>query len=201
LPGVITSIAGAATAVTGLIIALNQTQWFKATPDPLQANELKQLSTASTTTKIKAAKKEDAGIDSSKESTESAKNEDAGTGSPKNIIVDKKPIHLSGNPGGKIRLDILGATLESHNRQNSLLSFHFRIVDETGWGQNITGSEFILLIDDIPTATNNNSGVYVNPNAAAETTAAFEVPVNSKSAVLKIIYWEKSVTIPVSLNN
>jgi len=184
LPGVITAIAGTLTAITGLIIALDQIGFFKANPNRQQTSQQQQSSTNSTTTKSEVLKKEN-----------------AGNGSSKEITIDKKPVHLRGPGGIKMRLDILRATLESYDHQNSLVSFRFRIFDESGFGLNIMDSDFVLLIDDIPTATNNESGVYVEPRAAAETTAAFEVPLNTKNAVLKIHFYDSSVTIPVSLNN
>lgn len=201
LPGVVTSVAGAATAVTGLIVALNQTGWFKSNSDQRQSHERKQSSVASAGAIGAVAKKENADTSSSKAVVEAAKKEEVILDSLKQITIDKKPIHLSGNPGGKIRLDILRATLENHNSQNALLSFNMRIIDKPGWGQNITGSEFILLVDDIPMATNNDAGIYISPNAAAETTASFEVPTTAKKAVLKISYWENSTTVPIPLDN
>ena len=183
LPGVITAIAGTLTAITGLIIALDQIGFFKSHPNRLPTSQQQQSSTDSTTTKSEVVKKED-----------------AGNGSPKEITIDKKRVHLSSG-SNKIRLDILRATLESYDPQNSLLTFRFRIFDESGWGHYMRDGYFILLIDDIPTATINESSVSVDPHAAAETTAAFKVPLHTKNVVLKIYFLDSSVTIPVSLNN
>ena len=79
------------------------------------------------------------------------------------------------------------------------MSIHFRVFDESGFGQNILGSEFILFINDIPTAINSNAHVYVSPNAAAETIATFQVPLNTQNVVLKISYWDTTVSIPIAL--
>jgi len=181
LPGIITSIAGALTAITGLIIALNQAGCFK-NHDRLETNTQKQSSDSSITRESNATKKENVNTNSSRE-----------------INIDKKPIHLIGLHGGKIRYDILSATLESYNPQNQLLSIHFRVYDESGYGQNILGSEFILFINNLPTATNSDAHVYVSPNAAAETTATFQVPLNTQNVVLKISYWDTTVSIPIAL--
>ena len=181
LPGIITSVAGALTAITGLIIALNQAGCFK-NHDRQETNAQKQSSDSPVTTESDVTRKENTNTNSARE-----------------INIDKKPIHLSGLHGGKIRYDILKATLESYNPQNQLLSIHFRVFDESGFGQNILGSEFILFINDIPTATNSDAQVYVSPNAAAETTATFQVPLNTQNVVLKISFWDTTVSIPISL--
>ena len=153
LPSVITSIAGTLTAITGLIIALDQIGLFKTSSDRLQTSHEQHLSTDPTNTKSEVPKKED--VNTTKSAV--VKKEDKGNGSPKEITIDKKTVHLSGHWGIKMRLDILSATLESYDSKNSLLSFRFRILDESGFGLNIMDTYLILSMYYIPMATNNES--------------------------------------------
>lgn len=40
--------------------------------------------------------------------------------------------------------------------------------------------------------------VYVSPHATAETTATFQVPLNTQNVVLKFSFWDTTVSVPLA---
>lgn len=201
LPGVLTGIAAAITALGGLVVAINQTSWF-ARPEPGttgSADEAVTEAAPSTTVTLPqrepatgATPSESAAADSpSIDSTAS----DASSSDSRAVMLPTMRAYTLGD----VEFTLLNATLAPRNSESSTLTIQVRLLNNRNYPVNFWDSQFRLLIDGIPRAPNSGLNVVVDGNAADEGDVSFIVPKSATRPQLRILFADEKTDIPLTL--
>ncbi|MEO8854690.1 MAG: hypothetical protein ABI359_12990 [Ginsengibacter sp.] len=172
LPGIITAVAGGITAITGLILALNQSGCSK-TKMATSESKSRRDSVVVYTPPSKSIEKSETPVIPATVDT---------------VTWDRAPVHLSEHYEGRVKIEILTATIEKQDNDHKLLTLQIRATDETGFGQNLSDANFTLLVNKVPISLEQSVSIYVGAHASQQENLLFVVPEDAKEAVLKLFY-------------
>ncbi len=182
LPGIITGIAAIVTAVSGLVVAVQQTGWFASS--------------------IKEATKMPVSVSASVGSSGvSAQN--ATTAAPSSLDRGAHAVELP-----KLREYKLGATsytllkadVSPQTTESDALKIRVRMTNNDRYDQNFWDRSFRLVVDGVPKAPESDLNELVSAQSAKDGEVLFTIPHGSAGAKLKISYADKSTEIALDLS-
>jgi hypothetical protein len=181
----VTATAGIITAVTGLLVVLNQAGVFDT-----ERNRVPQAQNATITST--EATKPLAVTGTGPSATESP--------SPGQTVP--YPITLSA--GAEVKLGdyvykILAAQLDRDSAEKLRLRFTVRMMNNSGYGANFWDDTFRLLVDGVPRAPISNLNELVPSRSAKEGDVVFVIPEATKSTVLQVWSRGESTEIPIDI--
>lgn len=189
LPGILTGIAAAITALGGLIVALNETNWFsRQAPGAHQsASEVAPGTTPSSSLPQQPSP-----------ANKSPSDPAAADAVSNNAAMVTLP-NLRAYTLGEVEFTLLEASLAPRNSESSTLIIHVRLLNNRNYPVNFWDSQFRLLVEDIPRAPNSGLNLVVEGNAAAEGDVRFVVPKSATQPRLRILFADERTDIPLSL--
>ncbi|MEX2223657.1 MAG: hypothetical protein WEG40_17855 [Candidatus Rokuibacteriota bacterium] len=177
VPGILTAIAATITAVTGLIVALQQAGVFQSQTNPSAPVRVSKPPAGAGT--VPGASTAPAGG----QSTEYPRALAAGT-----------EVRL-----GSAAYRILAAQLDRRNVEELTLRFTVRMTNSAKYPTNFWDETFRLVVDGVPRAPVGGLNKLVQGDSAAEGDVEFAVPAATQSAVLQIRHSDESTRIPLDL--
>lgn len=186
IPGILTATAAVITAVTGLILALNQTGIldFRGRPDPAAASAPKPAASS--------------GPSAARSANGEAPNPSGGA---RATAYDVVPVQKEARFNHSF-YTILSAQAEPVDADKLRLRFEVRMTVTHGYAANFWSSSFRLRVDGVPRAPANVLNEVVENNSAKEGTVEFVVP--TKAASLELLMYsgnssDEPVRIPLEL--
>lgn len=174
LPGLITSLTAAVTAVAGLVVALKQVGWIGETPaqPPTQAQTQTQAQPQA------------------RQGTDAAKGPD---------VYSVTLPALRDYRLGDYTYTLLAATLSPQTTEKDALRIQVRMTNNQGFDANFWDQSFRLVVDGIPGAPTSNLNELVQARTAKEGTVLFEVPHGAASVSLQINYLGEQTAVALAL--
>lgn len=188
LPGVITSLTAAITAVTGLVVAIRQTGWFGLQTPPA-------ITTPSTSTPI---------------ALPSAAAPVVPAQDPSLVTSPTSPARLTYSVGlpamrdyrlGTATFTLLKAEVSPQTTEKNALQIRLRMLNENRFDANFWDRSFRLIVNGVPMAPESNLNEVVPAQSAKEGDVIFVVPRETTGANLKITYGDDSTEIPLALGS
>ena len=175
LPGIVTAIAGAITAVGGLLLTLNQIGWIGGSSDVATSTEQPAATTASS-----------GGSAASRPSAYTAEFS-AGT-----------EARVRSNRADGV-YTILGAQVEDRNTGTLVLKLNVRLTNVGQLDIAFSTDYFRLLVDDVPRPPTSSLIDAVDRQSAKEAVIEFDLPATARSVVLLIDNGEDRARLPLTL--
>ena len=186
LPGLITTVTATLTALTGLIVAINQTGWFGAPPSPATG--------------------------SGSPSSPSAPLGPVAPWSP----VESPPSTPTPSPGptaavglpalrdyrlGAVTFTLRTAHLAPRTSEKDTLHVRVRMTNDQRTDANFWDSSFRLLVDGLPMEPVSGLNEVVPGHAVKDGDVLFVIPHGTTGATLKITHANDSTEIPLQLRS
>jgi hypothetical protein len=186
VPGIITGLAAAVTAVTGLVVAINQTSWFGPGP---RVEMTRGGAPASPVPSGPAAPAPVAPTPPAATST-----------SPPGATQSIRLPALRDYRLGETTFTVLEATVAPRTSEKDELRVRVRMLNRQRYDANFWDSSFRLLVDGVPVAPIGGLNEVVPGQAAKEGDVLFALPRGTPTATLKIAYASDSTDIPLNLH-
>lgn len=186
LPGVITSITAAVTALAGLIIAIKQTGWFEQ-----QTPAITTRSTSTPTTLPSAAPL--VPVQDSHPVTSPT--------SPARPTYAVELPALRDYRLGSATFTLLKAEVSPRTTETDGLQIRLRLMNHGRYDVAFSVRWFRLIVDGVPTAPEGELYDIVPAESAKEDDLIFVVPHGTTGAILKISYVDDSTEIPLALGS
>jgi hypothetical protein len=213
LPGILTSITAAITALGGLVVAINQTNWFSRSEPDATRSEAEAVTetepSSSVTLPQRAQAMEDAPSDSAAPDTPSSNSAapDSSLSDSSSAAADTPSSNgamvtlptMRAHTLGEVEFTLLDASLAPRNSETSTLTIQVRLLNNRNYPVNFWDSQFRLLVDGIPRAPNSGLNVVVAGNAADEGDVRFIVPKSATHPQLRILFADEKTDIPLTL--
>ena len=188
LPGVVTSLTAAITAIAGLIVAIKQTGWF----EPASAPVASQPSTPPTSSPGKpVAMPAPVPAPPSGTSQSSAPGATYGVGLP--AMRDYK----LGPASTQATFTLLSAEVSPQNSGMDALRVQVRMTNHDRFDHNFWDRSFRLIVNGVPTAPTSDLNELVPPEAAKEGAVIFVIPRGATGGNLEITYVDDKTSIPL----
>jgi hypothetical protein len=190
IPGVITGITAAITAVTGLIVALKQSGWFEPSVPAKVTREASSTVAAPAPPPPAAPAREE-----SRESAPATPPQPRTASVPLPDLRDYKlgPAH------SKATFTLLDAQFVPQSTEKAALQVRLRMMNHDRYDTNFWDRSFRLIVDGLPTAPDSNLNELVPAESAKEGLVTFSIPRTTAAAKLKITYHDDSTEIPLDL--
>jgi hypothetical protein len=179
LPGVITSLTAAVTALTGLVVAIRQTGWFGLQTPPA-------ITTPSTSTPV--------ALPSAAAPVVPAQN-------------PPRPTYSVGLPAMRdyklstATFTLLKAEVSPQTTEKNALQIRLRMLNENRFAANFWDRSFRLIVNGVPMAPESNLDEVVAAQSAKEGNVIFVVSRETTGGNLKITYGDDSTEIPLVLGS
>ena len=190
LPGVITGLTATITALGGLVVAINQTNWFSRS-EPDSTSPESEVATATSPSAPAARPEQPAATHTPPDLAAS----DTPSGDAATVTLPKMRSYTL----GEVEFTLLDASLAPRNSESSTLTIRVRLLNNRDYPVNFWDSQFRLLVDSIPRAPNSGLNVVVEGNAADEGEITFIVPKSATDPQLRILFADEKTDIPLSL--
>jgi hypothetical protein len=192
LPGIITGLTATITALGGLVVAINQTNWFSR-PEPEATRPESEAATATGPSALAAQPEPPPAQDAPADAAVS----DTATGDAATVTLPKMRSYTL----GEVEFTLLDASLAPRNSESSTLTLRVRLLNNRPYPVNFWDSQFRLLVDGIPRAPNSGLNVVVAGNAADEGEVTFIVPRSATDPQLRILFADEKTDIPLPLSH
>lgn len=183
LPGMLTGAAALVTALAGLLAALSQTGWFAKQAPPAAA----ATSAAPAPGTAKAA------------ATAGAAEHVAVTSEaprPHAVALPAQRDYTLGPAVFKATFTLLKAEVVPQTADRSALRIRLRMTNHDRNDKNFWDQSFRLLVDDVPIAPESGLNELVAGEAAKEGEVVFPIARSTRSARLRITYYDVATEIP-----
>lgn len=191
LPGIITGLTATITALGGLVVAVNQTNWFSRSEPDATGPEESEVSTATGSSLPDMPPEQPTATDTPPDSAVT----DSPSGEAATVTLPKMRSYTL----GEVEFTLLDASLAPRNSESSTLTLRVRLLNNRNYPVNFWDSQFRLLVDGIPRAPNSGLNVVVEGNAADEGEITFVVPKSATDPQLRILFAEEKTDIPLPL--
>jgi hypothetical protein len=186
LPGVITSVTAAITALAGLIVAIQQTGWFAPQTSPA----ITVPSTPTPTAPPGAAAPAAPTLDPTIAAQPSAPGPDTyAVGLP--ALRDYRL--------GAATFTLLRAEVSPRTTEKDGLQIRVRMTNHDRFDANFWNQSFRLLLNGVPMAPESELNELVRAESAGEGDVLFVIPHGTTDGALKITYEDESTEIPLAL--
>jgi hypothetical protein len=201
LPGIITSITATITALGGLVVAINQTNWFSG-PERDAVRAEAEDATEAASSRSGALPQSAPVVDTAADpggpalppDEPAAADEPASGGGPTVTLPAMRTHTLS-----DVEFTVLDAALAPRNSQDSTLTLRVRLLNNRNYAVNFWDSQFRLLVDGVPRAPNSGLNTIVQGNAAEDGEIRFNVPRSATHPRLRILFDDERTDIPLTL--
>lgn len=200
LPGILTSVTATITALGGLVIAINQTNWFSS-PEPDAVRPEAEIATEAASSSSGALPQPSPVVDRASDSgglalspRESAAADPPLSGGATVMLPAMRTHALS-----EAEFTLLDAALAPRNSESSTLTIRVRLLNNTKYAVNFWDDQFRLLVDGIPRAPNSGLNTIVQGNAAEDGEIRFNVPKSATHPKLRILFGDETTDIPLTL--
>jgi hypothetical protein len=192
LPGIITGLTATITALGGLVVAINQTNWFsRAEPDATSAES--EVATTTGPNELTAQPEQSTAADMPPDAAVS----EIPMGDAATVTLPKMRSYTL----GEVEFTLLDASLAPRNSETSTLTIRVRLLNNQNYPVNFWDSQFRLLVDGIPRAPNSGLNVVVEGNAADEGEITFVVPRSATDPLLRILFAEEKTDIALPMSH
>jgi hypothetical protein len=174
VPGVITSLAAAVTAVVGLVVAIKQAGWFEPESRPA-------ITTSSTSTPTEPPSAAVTSLTSSARQTVE--------------LPAMRDYKLS-----TATFTLLKAEVSPQTSEKAALQIRVRMMNHGKYPTNFWGSHFRLILNGVPMAPESGLNEIVPSESAKEGDVIFVVPRGTTAGNLEITYGDDRTQIPLALN-
>jgi hypothetical protein len=181
LPGVITSLTAAITALAGLVVAVKQTGWFDSKSSPAAVAPPSASPTAAPP--VAAAPAPTAVAPSAAYA----------------VALPALRDYKLGPALSKATFTLLKAEVSPRTAEKSALQIRIRMLNHDKYDHNFWDQSFRLLVDGVPMAPEGGLNELVAAEAAKEGDVLFVIPRGTASGTLKITYYDDSTEIPLVL--
>jgi len=184
LPGLLTALAAAITAVTGLIVAVRPSKSPAETRPPIE-----NIGSGTTAPEATGA---------------SPTSGPGSTTQPSTAATTERPLRLP-SPSqvklahGDIVIDLLRGRVESYNATTRSLALRVRLTNNGNYGVNFWSASFRLVVDGVPRAPTNLLNEIVDGHAAKDGDVVFDVPSDTKNVALRLIWADEQTDVLVDL--
>jgi hypothetical protein len=188
LPGIITTVTATITALTGLVVAINQTGWFGSPTLPAAAR-----GSASTPSTLPGAASPAVPAQAPPVTT-----------SPLPPAGPAYPVELPAMRDyrlGAATFGLLKAEVSPRTNEKDALRVRLRMTNHDRYDTNFWDRSFRLIVDGVPMAPEDGLNELVPAQAAKEGDVTFVIPRGTTSAKLKIAYANDSTEIPLILKS
>jgi hypothetical protein len=190
LPGVITSLTAAITALAGLVVAIKQTGWFGAETPPAIATPSTSPSTPTPAAPPIAAAPAVPAQDPSPVASLSA---------PARSAYSVALPAMRDYKLGAATYTLLKAEVSPQTAEKDALQIRLRMTNNDRYDTNFWDRSFRLIVDGVPMAPESNLNELVPAQSAKEGDVLFVVPRGTAGGKLKITHLDRSTEIPLAL--
>jgi len=189
LPGVITSVTAAVTALAGLVVAIRQTGWFERQTPPAVAAPSTSTPAALPSAAAPLVPARDSPLHTS-------------STSPARLAYSVGLPAMRDYRLGTATFTLLKAEVSPRTTEKDALQIRLRMMNHGRYDAAFTARSFRLIVDSVPMAPEN---VYlydiVPAESAKESGVLFVLPHGTTGGKLKITYGEDSTEIPLALGS
>lgn len=187
LPGVITSLTAAVTAVAGLIVAVKQAGWI-GTPAPpaVQVSAPAAGSSSSTTTSPSAP------------ATTVAASPPASSAA-RAVELPALRDYTLGPGSGNVTFTLLQAEVSAQTTEKAALTIRLRMMNNGNYDTNFWDRSFRWIVGGVPTAPDSDLNELVAARSAKEGSVKFVIPIGTTDGKLEISYGDGRTEIPLTL--
>ena len=175
VPGMLTGAAAVITAVSGLLIAMSQAGWLGRGDDD-----------------VDGAAEHQTPIQSSTQSSAPPASKAAASTAPQ-LVPEMQEVRL-----GEGVFTILAVSTEQRTASEAGLKIRVRLTNNGRYPVNFWNDIFRLSVDGVPRAPVGDLNIALPGNAADEGDVEFTFPVNAKSLVLKLRFYDETADIPLN---
>jgi hypothetical protein len=188
MPGMLTATAGVITAVTGLVIALDQVGLLGGSgPGRGQEVAMDSSVVAEGAADPLRADAPQAGVGGG-----------AGGGADGAPAFEPEMREVG---TGELRYEVLGMATEPRNPATYALRIQVRLHNDGAYGANFWDDSFRLVIDGVPRAPVSGLNEIVDGRSAGDGEVEFIVPTGARSLVLRIHRADETVELPLLRTN
>ncbi len=181
LPGIITAVAAIITALTGLIVAINQTGWFTPRSEPTVPRASQPGPSAPVSPSSPAGSQPSPAASTSHHSYSLA-------------LPSIREYQL-----GQVTFTLLEADVSPRTSEGNTVRIRLRMLNHQRYDANFWDQSFRLVLDGVPLAPVGGLNVLVPGQSAKEGVVLFVVPHGTTAATLVITYADDSTNIPMDL--
>jgi len=188
LPGIITTLTATVTALTGLLVAIHQTDWLGPPTPPVVAKGSAPTPPAPPGPVAPAPPAQ----------------APPPTMSP---LPPRGPTYAVGLPAmrdyrlGAATFTLLKAEVSPQTSEKDALQVRLRMMNHDRYDKNFMDRSFRLIVDGIPMAPKGGLNELVPGQSAKEGDVLFVIPRGTTGAKLKITYYDDSTEIPLNLKS
>ena len=193
LPGIVTSITAALTAIAGLVVAVKQTGWLDK--EPVAETQATPPNSAPPSPALASS----TGLVSSTPPSPSTPTAAPPAAQPRAVALPQMRDYKLGPADIKATFSLLKAELAPATSETDSFVIRLRMTNHDRYDHVFWVRSFALLVDGVPQAPENDLNELVQGGTAKEGDVVFSVPRGLKEAKLRITYYEKSTEIPFSL--
>lgn len=186
LPGVITSLTAAVTALAGLIVAINQTGWFGSETPPAITTQSTPTPTAGPSAARPVAPAQDASPVASPSSA---------AGSTYSVELPAMRDYRL----GAATFTLLKAEVSTRTTEKDALQIRLRMTNHDRFDANFWDRSFRLIVNGVPIAPESNLNELVRAESAEEGDVLFVLPQEASEGTLRITHADESTEIPLAL--
>jgi hypothetical protein len=190
LPGVITSVAAAITAVAGLVAAVKQTGWFD---QRMGKAAVTSDATVNTPPTLGGAAK----ADSKPVVVEPAGAALSSDGTAQSVTLPVVRSHSLQRLDGsnKATFSVLKIEIVPRNAETKLLKLRVRVLNEDRYPMNFWGESFRLVVDGAPRQPDQAPNEVLESNAAKDADLIFAIPRDAQNIKLRLLHAEEVTDI------
>lgn len=199
VPGLITSLAAAITAVAGLVVAIKQTGWFAPQTSPSTMTQLTTPTATPTPTPtptVTPTPQRGAATpvgDSPRPPPSGSST--AATSASYTVELPR----LRDYTLGEATFTLLKAEMSPQTTEQDVLQIRVRMMNHGRFSTNFWDDSFRLIVNGVPTAPASGLNELVQADAAKDGDVKFAVPHGTAAVRLKIRYADASTEIPIAL--
>ena len=189
LPGIITGLAAVITAVTGLIVAIQQTGWLGTRTTPAVSSPSAPAPPGATPPTTRPP-----------EPSSGRRSPGAGPAAYAVALPALRDYKL-GAAGFHATFTLLAAEASPHTTEKDGLKIRLRMTSHDRVDHNFWDQSFRLIVDGVPTAPESGLNEVVAGQSAKEGDVIFTLPRGARSAKLAITYYDDRTEIPLDLKS
>ncbi|MDM0003010.1 hypothetical protein QTI24_30805 [Variovorax sp. J22P240] len=175
LPGIITSLTAAITAIAGLVVAFKQAGWI-GSPPPAQPPSVTAPASSSWQAPAVAAAP-----------ASSSRTSHAVT------LPAMRDYKL-----GLVTFTLLSAEVSPQTSEKDALRIRLRMMNNDAYDTNFWDRSFRLLVDGVPTAPESDLNELVRARSAKEGTVLFVIPHGTAAGNLEVSHHDEQTSIPLA---
>jgi len=188
LPGIITTVTATITALTGLVVAINQTGWFGSPTPPVATRGSAPTTSAPPGPASPAPPAQAPPVNTAPLP-------------PLGSLYSVELPAMRDYRLGAATFTLLKAEVSPRTSEKDALQFRLRMMNHNRYDTNFWDRSFRLIVDGVPMAPEGGLNELVAAQSAKEGVVMFVIPRGTTSAKLKITYTDDSTEIPLILKS